>query len=189
MNSPEIDRVLKRYRSFHVENDMTEYGVRVNRLFGLKDLIEENLTSDAIVCEVGSFAGASTELFALMCKTVYSVDVADEALAGIAYVDKMHNIWNKYPNIIGIEKPSLEVALTFPDGFFDLVYLDAMHDYVNVTNDINAWRSKVKSGGCIGGHDYIDPNKYGQQVWKAVTDIFGEENVKRYEDSSWRVKL
>jgi predicted O-methyltransferase YrrM len=189
MNSPQIDEVLKRYRAFHVQNDMTEYGLRINRLFGLKDLIEQNSLENSVICEVGSFAGASTELFALMCKTVYSVDVADEALAGIAYVDQMHTIWNKYPNIIGIEKASLEVAPTFPDGFFDFVYLDAMHDYVSVTHDIIAWRSKIKTGGFIGGHDYINPNKFGQQVWKAVADIFGEANVKQYDDSSWIVKL
>jgi hypothetical protein len=189
MNNPQIEEVLKKYRASFIQNDMIEYGLRINRLFGLKDLIEENLNKDAIVCEVGSFMGVSTELFALMCKTVYSVDIADEALAGIAYIDKMHEIWNKYSNIIGIEKASLDVAPTFPDGFFDFVYIDAMHDYVNVTNDILAWRGKIKLGGFIGGHDYISPNKFGQQVWKAVVDIFGEKNVKQYNDSSWIVKL
>ncbi len=34
-------------------------------------------------------------------------------------------------------------------------FLNANHDFVNVTNDIYEWSKKVKIGGIISGHDYV----------------------------------
>jgi len=39
---------------------------------------------------------------------------------------------------------------------FDFVYLDAMHDYRNVMDDLVAWTPLVKPGGILAGHDYLD---------------------------------
>jgi FkbM family methyltransferase len=38
----------------------------------------------------------------------------------------------------------------------DFVYIDARHDYTSVINDLAAWTEKVKPGGIIAGHDYLD---------------------------------
>lgn len=50
---------------------------------------------------------------------------------------------------------SMEAAKIFEDGSLDFVYIDAAHDFVNVVNDLHAWIPKVKIGGIISGHDYI----------------------------------
>lgn len=60
-------------------------------------------------------------------------------------------------------------------GFFrpeelDLVYIDAVHDYENLSQDIRDWYPKVKPGGFIGGHDY-DPDKFPGVV-RAVQEAF-----------------
>lgn len=44
---------------------------------------------------------------------------------------------------------------SFPDEFFDWVYIDASHDYRSVKKDLEAARRKVKPAGLICGHDYV----------------------------------
>jgi len=57
---------------------------------------------------------------------------------------------------------STDSAGLFPDGFFDVVFIDAAHDYQNVKRDIHAWHKKVRSGGYLSGHDYrVGGNYFG----------------------------
>lgn len=51
---------------------------------------------------------------------------------------------------------SVETASRFEDGQLDFVYLDAAHDYENVVADLNAWAPKIRKGGILSGHDYMD---------------------------------
>jgi len=55
-----------------------------------------------------------------------------------------------------IRELSVEAAKFFPDGYFDFVYLDANHTHKSVIEDLNSWYPKVKVGGYIMGHDYLD---------------------------------
>ncbi len=50
---------------------------------------------------------------------------------------------------------STEAAAIIVDETFDVVYIDARHDYRSVAEDINAWWPKVKPGGILAGHDYL----------------------------------
>ena len=68
---------------------------------------------------------------------------------------------------------SAEDAAEFhEDDRFDLVFLDAAHDYENVCNDIAKWWPRVADNGYLGGHDYGRP-EFG--VTEAV-DEFCEEH-------------
>lgn len=51
---------------------------------------------------------------------------------------------------------SLEAAERIPDASLDFVYIDARHDFKAVMEDLEAWYPKVRPGGLIMGHDYID---------------------------------
>ena len=82
-------------------------------------------------------------------------------------------IYGVRSSIIPIRKTSEEASKDFDDGFADLIIIDAAHDYVNVTNDIKHWISKVKKGGILAGDDYDD--KFPEVV-AAVKDYFGEDN-------------
>lgn len=55
-----------------------------------------------------------------------------------------------------IESGSMEAArLCFAQGLrFDSVFIDACHEYAECCADIQAWRSVLKPGGIISGHDY-----------------------------------
>lgn len=79
---------------------------------------------------------------------------------------------------------SVEAAKLFPDKEFDVVYLDANHSYKSVTEELNAWLPKIKKGGCMSGHDYLDGHlncgMFG--VRRAVKDFFGREpNIITHE--------
>lgn len=51
---------------------------------------------------------------------------------------------------------SVSAASRFPDQHFDWLYIDAMHDYENVLNDLEAWWPKLRPGGLFSGDDYGD---------------------------------
>jgi len=59
-----------------------------------------------------------------------------------------------YPEARLIRGISTDVAHEFPDESFDLVFLDARHDFGSVIEDISYWRGKVKKGGVLTGHDW-----------------------------------
>ena len=55
-----------------------------------------------------------------------------------------------------IRDKSLNAVKRFKDGELDFVYIDAMHDYQSAKEDIEAWHKKVRKGGIVSGHDYMN---------------------------------
>lgn len=51
---------------------------------------------------------------------------------------------------------SREAAARFEDGRLDFVYIDAQHHYEAACEDIALWHPKVRKGGLLAGHDYLD---------------------------------
>lgn len=74
---------------------------------------------------------------------------------------------------------SLEAAERVVRHSLDFVYIDARHDYESVREDVAAWEDKVRPGGVIAGHDYVDgtfeDGEFG--VRSAVDDHFGERGL------------
>jgi cephalosporin hydroxylase len=70
---------------------------------------------------------------------------------------------------------SNQAANRHADGSLDFAYLDADHSYAGVMKDLQAWRPKIRSGGMLCGHDYLDAKleegDFG--VKSAVLDFFG----------------
>lgn len=48
------------------------------------------------------------------------------------------------------------LAVPFITEPLDFIYIDARHDYCGVTDDINLYWPKIKSGGIMAGHDYLN---------------------------------
>jgi hypothetical protein len=172
-----LNELLKEYRMGGSKND--EGGV--NRLMGLLNLIQENLNEQSVVCELGSYDGKSSELFALFCKQIYCIDIF------IDYDFRNHEktfdeMMKNYTNIVKIKDFSYNTYDKFENEFFDFVYIDTDHDYISVKNEIDNWFPKVKKNGYIGGHDY---NLNG--VSSAVIDFF-KITPKVYDDFSWIIK-
>jgi len=70
------------------------------------------------------------------------------------------------------------------EGKFDLIYIDADHEYEAVKADIKSWMPMLRDGGIICGHDFdvIDEttnNAMFPGVRKAVEEIFGVNGFVR----------
>ncbi len=84
-----------------------------------------------------------------------------------------------------------EAADRIPAHCLDFVYLDARHDYVSVTQDLDAWIEKVRPGGILAGHDYLDgtfaEGRFG--VKSAVDDFCAARGLPvraTFADPPWR---
>lgn len=74
---------------------------------------------------------------------------------------------------------SVEAAAKVPDRSFDFVYIDARHDYDSVLEDLEAWCSKVRPGGILAGHDYVDGDLPEGEFYvkSAVDEYFGARGI------------
>lgn len=78
-----------------------------------------------------------------------------------------------YSNVKVIEDTSANASKLFYNETFDVIWIDAAHDYENVKLDINSWYPKLKKGGIMLGHDYPDPkdpNGGFEELTKAVNE-------------------
>lgn len=62
--------------------------------------------------------------------------------------------------LIPMQGLSHQVAQNIADASQDLVFIDADHSFIGVSGDINAYRSKLKPGGLLTGHDIDYPGVY-----------------------------
>lgn len=91
---------------------------------------------------------------------------------------------------IVVRKDSIEASKDFEDESLDFVYIDADHSYEGCLTDITAWYPKVKPGGVISGHDFVDrvceAGVFGVQ--SAVRDYFKDrfsQVVDIYDPNTW----
>lgn len=74
---------------------------------------------------------------------------------------------------------SFALAETFPDQYFDWIYIDTDHSYETTKKELESYAPKMKHGGIICGHDYILGNwngmvRYG--VVEAVAEFCTKHN-------------
>lgn len=153
--------------------------------------------------EVGAFLGKSTSFMAVEIVNSgkeITFDVVDtwegsaEHQAGAEHQRKTVLEGSLYENFKRNMKPvahiinpikcaSLDAAKRYEDGSLDFVFLDASHDYENVKADIIAWRSKIKPGGYLAGHDF-------QTLFPGVVQAVTEEfPVFHHVGFSWITKI
>jgi hypothetical protein len=51
---------------------------------------------------------------------------------------------------------SVDAAKILEDNSLDYIYVDARHDYCGVMEDMRAYWPKLRPGGVMAGHDYLD---------------------------------
>lgn len=165
---------------------------------GLRELAGECLVPGAFMAEIGVYAGQSTCIFLEtgLVEVLWAVDpwrdnydpqdptvnLAPMRAVRKAFYEQIVP-WREH--VIVYQDFSAKIAPLAPDHYFDLVYIDAKHQYRDVLEDIGLWRGKVKPGGYLAGHDYGD-------IWpgvrQAVDEVFGQPD-KVYCDTSWVKRL
>lgn len=163
---------------------------------GLLDMIEyigggEGTT----MVEIGCYVGDSTKIFAENFRQVYCIDPwengYDENDAAsyqhdMAIIEAQFNVevYEKYKNVVKFKGKSLDMIKHFDVIPIDVVYIDGLHTYDGVKEDINAWRHMLKEGCYICGHDY-------QRKFQGVIDAVNEfkKPDKVFSDTSWTIKI
>jgi hypothetical protein len=87
-------------------------------------------------------------------------------------------IYRRYrdePRVKIVRLFSEAAAPLFPDGYFDLVYVDANHSYEFCLADLRLWYPKVKPGGYLAGHDFTGS---WTGVKKAVEELMAEKGLQ-----------
>lgn len=156
------------------------------------------------VLEVGSYRGLSAWGMAQTAHSLFCVDTFKACTNGqrqestYQTLDAFLHAVTRYRNVkhfIGtseeahaqahpIDKNDASGAF-IPHGQFDMIFIDAMHTYEDVKQDIQRWWPRVKDGGVFACHDYGHGDFPG--VKSAVDEVLGlMPNV--VVTLGWRVK-
>jgi hypothetical protein len=83
-----------------------------------------------------------------------------------------------------IKKYSMDAVKDFEDNSIDFVYIDANHEEKFVYEDVAEWTKKVRPGGIVSGHDFVDlktPKSEGERfkygVKKALYKYTTDNNI------------
>lgn len=146
------------------------------------------------IVEVGSYKGCTARAMAEnTLGTVYCVDTFKGSVGEVEMARELasheegwlKNLFLKnmqgLGNFVVWEMPSLNAAKMAYEVFgpvFDMIFLDASHDYDSVKTDIVAWLPLLSPGGLLCGHD-----RTWDGVSRAVNELLGE--VKVGEGAIW----
>ena len=147
-------------------------------------------TSEMRIIEIGSYVGESTMIFAEHFREVISVDpyindydLADDACHHAPF-DKVYEQFIRntlsVPNIKSIKETSQNAFSILKDQQWDMVYIDGLHTLEGVSHDIEHYKTIIKPGGFVCGHDYGWGN-----VRHAIGQLLDDKVDSTFKDSSW----
>jgi len=137
--------------------------------------------------EIGTYKGEYAEV---LCQNnpdlkLYCVDpwkayegknttFTDQGLADACYQETVKCL-APY-NATLVRKFSLDAVNDFALDSLDFVFLDGNHEFRQVVDDISEWEARVRHGGIISGHDYIEPRNRNHYI-QVVPAIHGYCNA------------
>lgn len=133
------------------------------------------LAANRDVLEIGAFCGLSAWGMAITAKSVLSIDTFAANSAGqqqmphFTTLDEYQNAIARFSNVRWLVATSQTAVV---EQSFDMIFLDAMHTYEDVRDDIERWFPKLHAGGVMAFHDYGHDHFPG--VKQAVDERFGE---------------
>ena len=77
---------------------------------------------------------------------------------------------------------SEEAAKIMPKNTLDFCYIDAVHSYDGVVQDLELWIPKIKEGGIICGHDFIKDGEHYDIDGKLIGQFGVQKAVIEYSE-------
>lgn len=91
-----------------------------------------------------------------------------------------------YNNVRFIKDQSVNASTRFGPSSVDLVYIDGLHDVLNIVRDFAVWFPKVKVGGVIAGHDFYYYHHTVVAAIHLLANFYGQSIEKTEEEcASW----
>ena len=141
------------------------------------------------IVEIGCWMGRSTRALAdHAVGTVWAVDTwmgSEEHQSALVdkhpdwlYQQFCTNLQDRIASlkVVPIRMESIKAASLLGKNTFDMVFIDASHDFEAVSADIQAWKSLIRPGGIICGHDRGYP-PVAQAVETHVGEVGGETDI------------
>lgn len=92
-----------------------------------------------------------------------------------------------FPKLKIIRLTSKQAFNIFPEKYFDLIFIDALHDFLSVMYDISYWKSRIKLGKYLTGHDY--KSKRHPEVTEAVNIFFNVNDITTLPGGIWLKRI
>jgi hypothetical protein len=154
---------------FQVAPELPSNTLDASRIYASREKLLAALPKGGKVAEVGTFEGYFSRRIAEDCAPdeFHLIDVDfgpfKETLAG---------------NVTKHQGDSSTILHSFPEGYFDWIYVDGDHSYKGVVKDLEAAHRAIKSGGHLMCNDYTNwmslaVMPYG--VMKAVNELIIRE--------------
>jgi predicted O-methyltransferase YrrM len=136
-----------------------------------------------IGAEIGVYKGEYSRIMLAGSKIerLYSVDmwkVSDGTFAESIHAECKKRLGEFGSRNEIVISNSVEASKKFADGSLDFVYIDADHTYDGCMADIVAWYPKVRSGGLVAGHDYLDKGNTVHREYIGAGGKHGKCKVK-----------
>jgi hypothetical protein len=164
--------------------DLQEVHISNMKALSNRKALLEKMPKNGVVAELGVNKGEFSEEIWTITKPqkLHLVDIwASERY----HMGLRKLIEKKFKDQIDSEKIiinqglSIDMSFRFQDNYFDWIYIDTDHSYGVTKAELQAYKNKIKPGGIIAGHDYVQGNwgkllRYG--VMEAVHEFCVNEN-------------
>lgn len=172
----------------------------VNSRIEFLNEIKSSLPENSVCCEIGVYRGEFSKSIydILKPEKLFLIDPFNKMVDPISQeeyypnwiehrtvysdddcLNSVHHIMNEgiSENKVFIDRNLSSDALNnYEDNYFDFIYIDACHLYESAYWDICNFFTKLKIGGIMSGHDYVDNPAFG--VKKAVDEFCEKNNYK-----------
>lgn len=151
--------------------ELTEAHLKDARLFSeRREMVKALVPAGGVIAEVGVAVGyfSSFLLDHLQPKQFVAIDLftmdqypviwgvpQEKLFENKSHFDFYKDKFGVRPDVVMERGLSHDMLAKFPDEYFDFIYIDAGHDYIDVKRDAEVAERKLKRSGIIFFNDYV----------------------------------
>lgn len=147
------------------------------RIVQTREQMLDLLPKNGVVAEVGvAFGNYSKSILEHSTPSeLHLIDLWDPKNA--RYADGLEQVKSRFEDAINSHQViikqglSWDILKSYPDKYFDFVYLDSSHDFDSVNKELKIVHNKIKENGYICGHDYTRWAGSGIYRWGVVEAV------------------